>query len=118
MEYTMSAENDLLRVRACGRETPQMPPQACSAIAGEVQRSGLTRILVELTQKIALSSTSQFQIVDRMPALGITPFHRIALVHYTPGLYEASDLLEVAAGNRGLNLKNFRALDAALAWLG
>ncbi|HEY6965936.1 MAG TPA: hypothetical protein VI229_00580 [Burkholderiales bacterium] len=46
-----------------------------------------------------------------------TPLHRIAPVHRTPGLYEASDLLETAAVNRSLNVKNFRALPAALAWL-
>jgi hypothetical protein len=117
MEYTISAKDDLLRVRAWGRETPRMPAPACAAILGEVLRLGLKRILVELEQKIPLSSTSQYEIVDRMPTLGITPQHRIALVHYTPGLYEASDLLETAAVNRGLNVKNFRDLNAALAWL-
>ena len=117
MEYTIAAENDLLRVRAWGRDTPQMPPQVCTAILGEAQRLGLKRILVELTQKVALSGVSQFQMIDRMPGLGVTPRHRIALVHYTPGLYEASDLIETAAGNRGLNVRNFRDLDAALAWL-
>ena len=118
MEYTISAENDLLRVRAWGRDTPHMPAPACAEILGEAQRLGVKRILVELTQKIALSGISQFQMVDRMTTQGITPHHRIALVHHTPGLYEASDMLEMAAGNRGLNVKNFRDLDAALAWLG
>jgi hypothetical protein len=117
MEYTISAEDDLLRVRAWGRDTPQMPPHVCSAILGEAQRLGLKRILVELTQKVALSAVSQFEMIDRMPTLGFTPHHRIALVHYTPGLYEASDLVETAAGNRGLNVRNFRDLQAALTWL-
>lgn len=118
MEYTISAEDNLLRVRAWGRDAPQVPPTVCTAILGEAQRLGLTRILVELTQKVALSAVSQFQMIDRMHSLGVTPHHRIALVHYTPGLYEASDLLETAAGNRGFNIRNFRELDAAVAWLG
>jgi hypothetical protein len=118
MEYTMYEDKDVLRVRAWGRDTPRMPAPACAAILGEVQRLGLKRILVELEQKVPLSGTSQYEMIDRMPALGITPQHRIALVHYTPGLYEASDLLETAAVNRGLNVKNFRDLNAALAWLG
>jgi hypothetical protein len=117
MEYTMHEENTMLRVRAWGRDTPRMPAPACAAIVGEILRLGLKRVLVELEQKVALSGTSQYEMIDRMPALGITPQHRIALVHYTPGLYEASDLLETAAVNRGLNIKNFRDLGAALAWL-
>ena len=95
-----------------------MPAQVCTAIIGEALRLGVKRILVELTQKVALSGTSQFQMVERMPTLGVTPHHRIALVHHTPGLYEKTDLLETAAGNRGLNIRNFRETDAALAWLG
>jgi len=118
MEYTMSAQDERLHVRAWGRDTPQMPQEACHAILGEAKRLGLVRILVELTQKIALSGIAQFQMADRMTALGVTPHHRIALVHHTPGLFEATDLLELAAGNRGLNVKNFRSLEPALAWLG
>jgi len=117
MEYTMYEENAMLRVRAWGRDTPRMPAPACAAILGEARRLGLKRILVELEQKVPLSGTGQYEMIDRMPALGITPQHRIALVHHTPGLYEASDLLETAAVNRGLNVKNFRDLHAALAWL-
>jgi hypothetical protein len=117
MEYTMSAEDNMLRVRAWGRDTPQMPPQVCTGILGEARRLGVTRILVELTQKVALSGVGQFNMIDRMPSLGVTPHHRIALVHFTPGLYEASDLLELAAGNRGLNVRNFRDVQSALTWL-
>jgi len=118
MEYTISAADGLLRVRAWARETPQFPLQACTEIIGEMLRAGLTRVLVELQQKVALNSVSQFEMADRMRSLGVGPEHRIALVHLTPGLYEASDMLELAAGNRGLNVKNFRDLPAALAWLG
>ncbi|HUK04719.1 MAG TPA: hypothetical protein VLV90_06530 [Burkholderiales bacterium] len=117
MEYTITAAQALLHVHAWGRETTKFPLPACTAILDELMRLGLKRVLVELRQKVALSGVAQFEMVDRMRALGITPDHRIALVHYTPGLYEASDMLELAAGNRGLNVKNFRDREAALAWL-
>ena len=53
-----------------------------------------------------------------LPGIGFTPRHRIALVHHTPGLFEANDMIDVVAGNRGLNIRNFRDLESALAWLG
>ncbi|MGH8764776.1 MAG: hypothetical protein ACRET8_03580 [Burkholderiales bacterium] len=118
MEFTVSAEDDLLRVRAWGRETRELPPIGiCQSILDEAKRHGLTRILIELTHKVALSGVAQFQIVDRLPSLGLTPLHRIALVHHTPGLREASDMIDMAAGNRGLNVRNFADIESALAWL-
>jgi len=57
-------------------------------------------------------------LVERLPSLGLTPEHRIALVHHTPGFFEANDMIDMVAENRGLNVKNFRDVGAALAWLG
>ncbi|SRR5258706_3349847 len=118
MEYTIAAEDGLLRARAWGRDTQKPPSEVCAAILAEANRLGLTRILVELTQKVALSGVSQFHLIDRLPSLGATPLHRIALVHHTPGLYEATDMIDIVAGNRGLNVKTFPDVDSALAWLG
>ena len=118
MEYTIAAEGGLLRARVWGRETQQPPTQVCDAMLAEARRLGLTRILVELTQKVALSAVNQFHLIDRLPSIGLTPQHRLALVHHTPGFYEANDMIDIVAGNRGLNVKNFRDVESALAWLG
>jgi hypothetical protein len=118
MEYTINAEKGLLRARVWGREAQQAPTQVCDAMFAEARRLGLTRILVELTQKVALSAVNQFHLIERLPSIGVTPQHRIALVHHTPGFYEANDMIDMAASNRGLNVKNFRNVDSALAWLG
>jgi len=61
---------------------------------------------------------NQFQLIERLPSFGFTPKHRIALVHHTPGFYEANDLIDTVAMNRGLNVKNFRDVESALSWLG
>ena len=119
MEYTVSVEEKLVRVRAWGRETRDLPPSnICQGILDTAREHGLTRILLELTHKVALSGVAQFQIVDRLPTLGLTPLHRIAIVHHTPGLREQSDMIDMAAGNRGLNVRNFPDVESALAWLG
>jgi hypothetical protein len=118
MQYTIEAKADLLHARVWGRDTDEPPFQVCKAILGEAQRLGLTRVVVELTQKVPLSGINQFRIIERLPELGVTARCRVALVHHTPGLYESSDMIDLAAGNRGLNVKNFRDLDSALAWLG
>ena len=117
MEYTIAADGELIRARVWGRDTQEAPTQVCDALFAEASRLGLTRILVELTQKFALSGVNQFQLIDRLPGIGVTPSHRIALVHHTPGIFEASDMLDLVAGNRGLNVRNFRDVDSALAWL-
>ena len=118
MQFTIEPKADLLHAKVWGRDSTQPPFQVCEAIITEARRLGLHRILVELTQKVPLSGASHFLMVERLPSLGLTPKHRIALVHHTPGLYEASDMIDLAAGNRGLNVKNFRDVDSALTWLG
>jgi len=118
MEYTIAAEGKLLRVRVWGREAQTPPTQVCDAMLAESNRLGVKRILVELTQKVALSGVNQYHLIDRLPSIGVTPQHRVALVHHTQGFYEANDMIETVASNRGLNIRNFRDVDAALAWLG
>jgi hypothetical protein len=118
MQFTLEPKADLLHAKVWGRDTTQPPFEVCEAIITEAKRLGLKRILVELSQKVPLTGAGQFMMVERLPTLGVTPQHRIALVHHTPGFYEANDMIDLAAGNRGLNVKNFRDVGAALAWLG
>ena len=118
MEYTITAEGGLIRAQVWGRDTDEPPSKMCKAVLAEADRLGLKRILVELTQKVALSSANQFHLVVNLTTLGLTPQHRIALVHHTPGFYEANDMVDLAASNRGLNVKSFRDVQTALSWLG
>jgi hypothetical protein len=117
MEFSIAVEGGVVRARAWDRESQQPPSQVCAAILAEANRLGLTRILIELTQKVALAGSSQFMLIEKLPSLGASPLHRIALVHHTPGFLEANDMIELAAGNRGLKVKNFPDVDSALAWL-
>ncbi|HEX2567437.1 MAG TPA: hypothetical protein VHN19_11105 [Burkholderiales bacterium] len=118
MQFTLEPKADLLHAKVWGRDTTRPPFQVCEAIMTEARRLGLKRILIELSQKVPLSGTGQFMLVERLPSLGLTPEHRIALVHHTPGFFEANDMIDMVAENRGLNVKNFRDVGAALAWLG
>ena len=121
MEYTITAEGAMLKAKVRtldGEVVPQPPSSACKDILKESNRLGLHRVLVELTQHEPLSSVGQFRMVEALPSLGMTYKHRIALVHLTPGFFEASELIGIVAENRGLNLRNFKDVDTALAWLG
>jgi hypothetical protein len=118
MEFSIKADGNMVRAHAWGRDTQAPPSQVCAAILAEANRLGLTRILLELTQKVPLSSAGQYLLIDRLPALGATPLHRIALVHHTPGFLEVNAMIGLAAGNRGLHVRNFADVDSALAWLG
>lgn len=118
MQYTIEPKADLLHAKVWGRDTTRPPFEVCEAIITEARRLGLNRILVELTQKVPLTAAGHFMMVERLPSLGLTPSHRVALVHHTPGIFEASDMIDIVAENRGLNVRNFRDVGSALAWLG
>jgi hypothetical protein len=117
MEHTIRLDGDLLRVHMWGRKDDVPPSSVCKAALEECGKHKLKRILVELTQEKALSHLSQYLLVDRLRQFGCTHEHRIALVHHTPGLYEACDMIELVAENRGLHVRNFRDVPSALRWL-
>lgn len=117
MEYTITAEDRLIRANVWGRDTDEPPSHVCKAVLAEANRLGIKRILVELTQKVALSGPSQFRLVVNLNEYGLTPQHRIALVHHTPGLHEASDMVDLAAANRAMNVRTFGDVPSALTWL-
>ena len=115
--YTIRPDGDLLRAHIWGRESDDPPSQICRVILGECRRHGLKRILIELNQKRPLSGVSQYLLVEKLPALGLTHEHRIALVHHTPGLHEANQMIDLVARNRSINVRNFRDVRSAIEWL-
>jgi len=117
INYTVRLEGDLLRAHVWGREDDNPPSQMCRAILEECRKHGLKRILIELNQKRPLSSVSQYLLVEKLPALGLTNEHRIALVHHTPGLHEANDMIDLVARNRSINVRTFRDVRSATEWL-
>jgi hypothetical protein len=117
MSFTIRYDGDLLRAHLWGRETDNPPSHICRLILKECRRHGLKRILIELNQERPLSDASQYLLVERLPALGLTHEHRIALVHHTPGLYEANAMIDLVAKNRGINVRNFRDVRSATEWL-
>jgi len=117
MSFTIRYDGDLLRAHLWGRETDNPPSHICRLILKECRRHGLKRILIELNQERPLSDASQYLLVERLPALGLTHEDRIALVHHTPGLYEANAMIDLVAKNRGINVRNFRDVRSATEWL-
>ena len=117
MNYTIRPDGDLLRAHIGGRETDNPPSHICKAILEEGRKHRLKRILIELNQTRPLSDASQYLLVGRLPALGLTHEHRIALVHHTPGLCEASGMIDLVAKNRGINVRNFPDTRSATEWL-
>ena len=115
--YTTRPDGDLLRAHIWGRESNDPPSHICRAILEECRKHGLKRILIELNQRRPLSGASQYLLVEKLPALGLTYEHRIALVHNTPGLYEANDMIDLVAKNRGINVRNFPDARSAAEWL-
>jgi hypothetical protein len=117
VEYTIEADAEFLRVRMSGRDTDRPPSEVCAAVLDASASLGRMRILIELDQRVPLSTTSQFQLVTRLPQLGMTPAHSIALVHRKPEAQEASAFINVIAANRDIGVRNFPDVDDAKTWL-
>lgn len=117
MEYSITADDEFLRVKVSGRDTDRPPSDVCAIILQESGKSGRARILIELDQKFPLSPTSQHQLVTRLPEIGFTPRHRIALVHKTTEMRASNDFINLVAVNRGVNVRNFPGLHDAETWL-
>ena len=102
MQYSIDADAEFLRVQVSGRDADQPPSDLCA---------------LELDQKFPLSPTSQHQLVTRLPQIGFSYRHRIALVHKTVEARKSNDFINVVAFNRGVNVRNFPNLEDAHAWL-
>ena len=117
MEYTIDADDEFLRVSVSGRETDRAPSEVCAAVLAESRRRGRDRILIELDQKFPLSPGNQFALVTKLPELGFTQQHRIALVHRTAQMQEANQFINLVARNHGVMVRNFAGIERAKAWL-
>jgi hypothetical protein len=117
MQYKIDCDGEFLLVRMWGRKTDQPPSEVCAAILEGSRRLERERILIELDQEIPLSATSQFALVSRLPRIGFTPRHRIALVHSTREMHEANQFINLIAENRGIMVRNFQGREVAKDWL-
>jgi hypothetical protein len=117
LEYTISADDEFLRVTVRGRDTDRPPSEVCAAVLAESRKRGRDRILIELDQKFPLSPGNQFALVTRLPEIGFTPQQRIALVHRTPQMQDANQFINLVARNHGVMVRNFSGVEPAKAWL-
>jgi hypothetical protein len=117
LEYSITADAEFLRVKVSGRDTDQPPSDFCALIYKESETAGRPRILIELDQNFPLSPISQHQLVTRLPSIGFSHKHRIALVHQTVESRKSNDFINVVAENRGVNVRNFPSLHDAIGWL-
>jgi len=117
LQYSIDADDEFLRVTLSGRDTDEPPSHVCAAVLAESRARNRKRILIELDQKFPLSPSSQYQLITKLPQIGLTPHHRIALVHRTPAAQKANEFIDVVAANRDLTVRNFPDVASAKAWL-
>ena len=117
MQYTIDADDEFLRVTLSGRTVDRPPSEVCAAVLEQSRKRGRERILIELDQKFPLSPGNQFALVTRLPELGFTERHRIALVHRTREMQDANQFINLVASNHGVNVRNFHGVEPAIAWL-
>ena len=117
MEFTITSDEEFLHVQISGREANVPPHQLCAAVFNASEKQGRRRILLELDQKTPLSSGAQYALISKLPELGFTPQHRIAMVHKRAEMQKANEFIDVVSGNRGLAVRNFPSVEDAKTWL-
>ena len=117
MKYSIQADAEFLRVSVSGRDSDEPPSDVCKVVLAESKRLQRPRILIELDQKTPLSTVSQYQLVSRLPALGLTDEQRIALVHQREEMQRANQFIDTVGANRGVQIRNFPSAEAAKDWL-
>jgi hypothetical protein len=117
MKYSIQADDEFLRVSVSGREDDEPPSDVCKVVLMESKRLQRPRILIELDQKTPLSPVSQYQLVSRLPELGLNDSQRIALVHRRAEMQHANQFIDTVAANRGVQIRNFPSAEAAIDWL-
>jgi hypothetical protein len=117
MKFSIEADDEFLRVSVSGRDTDDPPSHLCKQVLAESARLKRPRILIELDQNFPLSPVSQYQLVSRLPELGLTPAQRIALVHKREEQQRANQFIDTVGANRGVNIRNFPSADEAKDWL-
>lgn len=117
MKYSIQADDEFLRVMMSGRESDEPPSHVCKVVLSESARLQRPRILIELDQRTPLSPVSQYQLVSRLPELGLAESQRIALVHRRAEMQHANQFIDTVAVNRGVQIRNFPSAEAAIDWL-
>ena len=117
MKYSIEADEEFLRVSLSGRESDRAPSDVCKIVLAESARLKRPRILIELDQKAPLSPVSQYQLVSRLPELGLTAEQRIALVHKREEHQRANQYIDTVGETRGVPVRNFPSAEAAKDWL-
>lgn len=117
MKYAIEADAEFLRVTMSGRKDDEPPSHVCKVVLTESARLERPRILIELDQPVPLSALSQYQLISRLPELGLTGRQRIALVHRTARLQRANDFINTVASNRSINVRSFPDTESAKNWL-
>ena len=117
MKYEIQADEEFLRVTVSGRESDEPPSHVCKAVLAASSSLKRPRILIELDQKTPLSPVSQYQLVSRLPDLGLTDQQRIAIVHQREEMQRANQFIDTVGANRGVQIRNFPSAEAAKDWL-
>ena len=117
MKYSIEADAEFLRVTMSGRQDDEPPSHVCKVILMESARLSRPRILIELDQDAPLSMVSQHQLVTRLPELGMTHAHRIALVHRRAEHQDKNQYINTVGKVRDIKVRNFEDTETAKAWL-
>jgi hypothetical protein len=117
MKYSIEPGDEFLHVTVSGRESDEAPSDLCRMVLAESARLGRPRILIELDQAAPLSPVSQYQLVSRLPELGLSAEQRIALVHRREEHQRANQYIDTVGETRGVAVRNFPNAEAAKDWL-
>lgn len=115
MTFRIILEKDYVRAEMSGRETVEETKEFLRALA---HYSGTySSFLVQIRASRPMFRLEQLGLIDEIKRIAPGPTHRIALVADTLDLQVSHEYFELIAQQHRVNLRSFRSINEAFAWL-
>lgn len=115
MAFKIVLEEDFVRAELTARETVEETKDFLRALAGH--SAAYARFLIHIRHSRPMFRLEQGGLIDVIKLIAPGTEHRIALVADTRDLQVSHEYFELIAQQHRVNLRSFRSVGEAVAWL-
>lgn len=117
MRFTVQLIDNYVRGDLYDRETAEETRQFLQAVAAEVLKTGIDRVLISVHSSRPIFRVEQYGLSQFFEGTASRPAHRVAAVSDSFEGQLAQQYVVRLARQRKLNVRSFSSEDAAIAWL-
>jgi len=120
MKYRIQRRGSYLFAELTGRETSFDMREFLLAVKGACQEHACPRILLSIRDSRPMFKLEDYGLSGQLRGYVseiVTPSCRVALTGDSSDLHHAHEYIELVARQQQMNVRSFRAVDAAIRWL-